>query len=181
MTSLGVPVRNIVDDLRDGLKLLQVLDAISPGCVDWKKVNMNPKNAYAQTENAQYSVNVGKSLNFSVVGIGGKDLIDGNRKLILGARPCFLSDRVAMVWQMMKLHVFEILSRVNKKFADRKSDATDDLLQWANDKVKKSGKDSQMKDFKDSSLSTGRFLIDLLNAVRPRVVDYSLVTTGSTG
>jgi plastin-1 len=167
MTSLGVAVRNIVEDLRDGIKLLQVMDVISPGIVDWKKVNMNPKNTYTQTENANYAVALGKKLNFSMVGIAGKDFVDGNRKLML-----------ALIWQMMKLHVFSILSKINKFGGEP---TQEDILNWANQKVKSSGKDAQMKDFKDASLSSSKFLIDLLNALRPRVVDYSLVTNANTG
>ena len=166
MTSLGVAVRNIVEDLRDGVKLLQVMDIISPGIVDWKKVNMNPKNTYTQTENTNYVVLLGKKLNFSMVGIAGKDFVDGNRKLML-----------ALIWQMMKLHVFSILSKINRFGAEP---TQEDIVNWTNQKVKNSGKDIQMKDCKDSTLSSGRFLIDLLNAIRPRVVDYSLVTHGSS-
>jgi plastin-1 len=35
-----------------------------------------------------------------------------------------------------------------------------------------------MSSFKDSSLSTGRFLIDLLNAMKKGMVNYELVTSG---
>ena len=45
---------------------------------------MNPKNTYTQTENTNYCVALGKKLNFSMVGIAGKDFVDGNRKFILG-------------------------------------------------------------------------------------------------
>lgn len=33
----------------------------------------------------------------------------------------------------------------------------------------------------DKSLSSGLFFLDLLGAVEPRVVNWSLVTTGKTG
>jgi plastin-1 len=128
---------------------------------------MTPKNDYARAENTNICVALGKKLNFSLVGIAGKDIVDGNRKFIL-----------ALVWQMMKLHVFTILSKINKKFA---SGEPEEMIHWANQRVKASGKDTQMKDFKDSSLSTGKFLIDLLNAIKPRVVDYHLVTPGVSG
>lgn len=35
-----------------------------------------------------------------------------------------------------------------------------------------------MQSFKDSSLKTGVFLIDLLNGMKPGIVDYALVTNG---
>lgn len=53
-----------------------------------------------------------------------------------------------------------------------------DMVKWANDTVKKGGKASTMKSFKDPSLSTGIFFLDLLNGIKPGYVDYSLVTSG---
>lgn len=165
MTSLGVPVRSIVEDLRDGLKILETLQIISPGIVDWKKVNKAPKNTYTKVENTNYAVSVGKKLQFSMVGIAGKDFLDGNRKLIL-----------AMVWQMMKLHLFSILKRINDSGRVEK-----DVIDWANRQVTAAGKATHIKDYQDSTLSTSLFLIDLLAALRPKMVDYSLVTSGQTG
>ena len=51
---------------------------------------------------------------------------------------------------------------------------------WANDTVKKGGKSSAMRSFKDPSLSNAVFFLDLLNGVRPGIVDYSLVNNGSS-
>ncbi|KAJ6827149.1 fimbrin-5-like [Iris pallida] len=53
-----------------------------------------------------------------------------------------------------------------------------DILNWANNKVKKLGKTSQMESFKDRNVSNRIFLLDLLGAVEPRVVDWKLVTKG---
>ena len=39
-------------------------------------------------ENCGYAVELGKSLNMSLVGIGGKDLYDGNETLTLGKLCC---------------------------------------------------------------------------------------------
>jgi plastin-1 len=130
MTSLGVPVRHIAEDLRDGIKILQVLEKICPpGLVDWKKVNLHPKNTYAKAENANYCIQLGKQIKFSMVGIEGKDFTDGNRKLIL-----------AMVWQMMKLHVFSILQSISQMKNSSNSStkgiiSKETLIQWANEKV----------------------------------------------
>lgn len=38
-----------------------------------------------------------------------------------------------------------------------------------------------MSSFKDKTLSSGLFLIDLLFALKPRAVDYDLVTPGDSG
>lgn len=55
-----------------------------------------------------------------------------------------------------------------------------DILNWANNKVKKAGRTSQMDSFKDKSLSNGIFFLELLAAVEPRVVNWSVVTKGET-
>ena len=34
----GIYVDNLVDECKDGWLLCKVLDRISPGCIDWKKV-----------------------------------------------------------------------------------------------------------------------------------------------
>ena len=48
MTSLGLDftINNLVDDCRPGIPLLRIEDHLQPGCVDWKKVNMKPRNIH---------------------------------------------------------------------------------------------------------------------------------------
>jgi len=50
-----------------------------------------------------------------------------------------------------------------------------EIINWANHKVQAAGKTSHMRDFKDSSLKDGIFLIDLIDSVKPGIADYSLV------
>jgi plastin-1 len=86
MNSLGVEpfVNNLFQDLRDGLVLLRVMDKIEPGIVEWNKVNQNlPLNRFKMVENCNYAVELGKKLKFSLVGIGGVDIVDGNQTLTL--------------------------------------------------------------------------------------------------
>ncbi len=45
---------------------------------------MNPAGIYKKIENCNYAVELGKELQFSLVGIAGKDIVDGNLKLSLG-------------------------------------------------------------------------------------------------
>ncbi len=53
-----------------------------------------------------------------------------------------------------------------------------EMVKWANETVKKGGKTSTMRSFKDPSLSNAVFFLDLLNGIKPGYVDYSLVTQG---
>jgi len=169
MNSLGIDpvVNNLFEDLRDGLVLLRVMDKVSPGIVDWRKVNQkHPLNKFKKVENCNYAVVLGKQLKFSLVGIGGSDIVDGNKTLTLG-----------LVWQLMRFHIVSILKSLSK---DGKDITDDDMIRWANQVVASSGKNTKMGGFKDPSLKTSLFFLDLLSAVRPGIVNYELVTPGET-
>ena len=94
MNSLGVDpfVNNLFDDLRDGLILLRVMDIVHPGIVEWKQVNTkHPISRFKQVENTNYAVVLGKSMKFTLVGIGGSDITDGVKKLTyVTSTPLFL-------------------------------------------------------------------------------------------
>ncbi|CAG8525193.1 2325_t:CDS:10 [Ambispora leptoticha] len=158
-------VNNLYEDVQDGLILLQAFDKIRPGIVDWKKVNKKvPLSRFKQVENTNYSILLGQSLGFTLVNIQGADICDGTKTLILG-----------LVWQMMRQNIIQTLMSLSKGGRE----LTDqDLINWANDVVKRGGKTTRMRSFKDESLRNGLYFIDLLNGIRPGVVDYSLVTRG---
>lgn len=170
MNSLGVDpfVYNLFDDLRDGLVLLQAFDKVHPGIVEWKKVNTKRpvKSRFKMVENTNYAVLLGKSLKFSLVGIQGADITDGNKKLTL-----------ALVWQLMREHVIQILKTLAK---DGKNVTDADMVKWANGMTKRAGKKTTMSSFRDPSLSTGLFFLDVMGGMKKRIVNYELVTPGQT-
>jgi len=169
MNSLGVDpyVNNLYEDLRDGIILLQLLDKIRPGIVNWKKVyTKKPLSKFQQLENCNYAILLGKDLKFSLVGIGGQDIQTGNKKLTL-----------AIIWQAMRMYVLgylKVLSKGGKDITD------EDIINWANGKVKSAGKESSMRDFKDKSLSTSKFIFDLLSACSPEAINFDNVVYAST-
>jgi len=172
INSLGIEpfVHNLFEDLRDGLVLLRVMDKISPGCVDWKRVNQKePLHKMKKVENCNYAVDLSKAdpFKFSLVGVGGSDFVDGNKTLTL-----------AEVWQLMRFHVVSILKGLAAGKGGNVTD--DDIVKWANGKVKEGGKSSKMDSFKDSSLKSGHFFLDLLGACNKDLVDDSLITPGSS-
>jgi plastin-1 len=165
INSLGIEpfVNNLFEDLRDGLVILRVLDIIQPGIVDWRQVNQkHPLSKFKKLENTNYAIVLGKQLKFSLVGVGGVDIVDGNQTLTL-----------ALVWQMMRMHVLSILKSLGSNVTDQ------DMINWSNEKVRAAGKKSSMRDFKDSSLKTSVFFLDLLDAIK-NCVNYDLVTAGTT-
>lgn len=169
MNSLGVDpfVNNIYEDLRDGIILLQLLDKIRPGIVNWSKVNTKqPLNKFKQVENCNYAVVIAKELKFSLVGIGGTDIQAANKKLTL-----------AVVWQAMRAYVLGYLKTIQK---GGKEITDDDVINWSNAKAKEGGSSRTMSSFKDKELSDSLFIFDLLKACQAESVDLSLVYPGAT-
>ncbi|KAJ3089397.1 hypothetical protein HK102_006472 [Quaeritorhiza haematococci] len=167
LNSLGVEpfVNNLFDDLRDGLVLLQAMDKVRPGLVEWKKVNKAPvPSKFKKVENTNYVVLLGKQLRFSLVGIQGSDITDGNKTLTLG-----------LVWQLMREHVVQTLKTLSK---DGKDITDNDMINWANATVSRGGKSTKMSNFKDPSLRSGIFFLDLINGMKKGVVNYDMVTRG---
>jgi hypothetical protein len=65
--------------------LLEVLDKISPGSVNWKQATKPPiKMPFRKVENCNQVISIGKDWNFSLVNVAGNDIVQGNKKLILG-------------------------------------------------------------------------------------------------
>lgn len=146
----------------------------------------------------------------------GKQITASTNNLTLSS--CFLP---AYLWQLMRFSILRLLKNLRCQSQGKEiSDA--DILNWANNKVKKSGKTTQMESFKvlssiaycssfflfcweilpgsslniiflssfpllfslslqDKSLSNGIFFLELLSAVKPRVINWKLVTKGEDG
>ncbi|KAL0638864.1 fimbrin [Maublancomyces gigas] len=166
-------VNSLFDDLRDGTILLQAYDKVIPGSVNWRHVNKAPAHGgelmrFKAVENTNYAVDLGKNNRFSLVGIQGADITDGQRTLTL-----------AISWQLMRRDISRTLHGLAQKVGV--SEVTDSyMLKWANEMVRKGGKAGGIRSFKDSSMGTGVFLLDVLNGMKSNYVDYSLVTDGRT-
>jgi len=155
-------LNNLFDDFHDGLNLLKVIDAVEPGTVNWRKVEKKPKNVFKKNSNNSYAVVLGKSMGFSLVGIGGGDITTGNKKLILG-----------FVWQLFRYHALKFLKEMG-------NDITDDMiLEFANDQVAKVGGES-ISSFGDKSLSTGVFVCNLVKSINADVFDDEYVSSGAS-
>jgi len=164
-------VNSLYDDLRDGTILLQAYDKVIKGSVNWRHVNKAPANGgelgrFKAVENTNYAIELGKQNRFSLVGVQGADITDGQRTLTLG-----------LVWQLMRKDISETLSALAQRLGKREiTDA--EMVKWANDMSKKGGKNSTIRSFKDASIGTGVFFLDVLNGMKSSYVDYDLVTPG---
>lgn len=169
INSLGIVsfVNNVFEDVRNGWILLEVLDKVSLGSVNWKHASKPPiKMPFKKVENCNQVVRIGKHLKFSLVNVCGNDIVQGNKKLIL-----------AFLWQLMRFNILQLLKNL-RSYSQGKEMTDGDILKWANSKVKGTGRSSQIESFRDKSLSNGIFFLDLLSAVEPRVVNWNLVTNG---
>ncbi|KAF3902523.1 Fimbrin [Orbilia brochopaga] len=166
-------INSLFDDLADGLIILQAYDKVIPGSVNWRFVNKRPASGgeiqrFKAVENTNHVVEIGKSQGFSLVGIQGADITDGQRTLTLG-----------LVWQLMRRDIVKTLGGLAKSKGKRElSDS--DMIHWANETARAGGKSSSIRSFKDPALATGIFLLDVLNGMKSNYVDYELVTPGRT-
>jgi plastin-1 len=175
LNSLDVqpPVHSFFDDLCDGTILLQAYDKVIPGSVAWRCVNKRPSHGgemsrFKMVENTNYAIELGKQNGFSLVGIQGADITDGQRKLTL-----------ALVWQLMRKDITLTLQGLAQRLGKREiTDA--EMVRWANDMSRRGGKTSSIRSFKDPVIGTGVFLLDVLNGMKSNYVDYDLVTPGRT-
>ncbi|CAG8232491.1 unnamed protein product [Penicillium nalgiovense] len=166
-------VNSLFDDLRDGSILLQAYDKVIPGSVNWKHVNKPPASGgelmrFKAVENTNYSIELGKYNGFSLVGVQGADITDGQRTLTLG-----------LVWQLMRRDITNTLSALAQRLGKREITDTE-MIRWANDMSSSGGKSSTIRSFKDKSIGSGIFLLDVLNGMKSSYVDYDLVTPGRT-
>ncbi|CAD6568525.1 MAG: Fimbrin, actin-bundling protein [Cyphobasidiales sp. Tagirdzhanova-0007] len=174
-------VNNLFEDLRDGVVILQAFDKVIPGTVIWRRVSKPkfveqpvelaegeepkpPLSRFKMVENTNYGVELAKANRMHIVGIQGADIVDGSKTLTLG-----------LVWQLMRMNIVKTLASLSKGGKD----VTDsDIVKWANETVKKGGKNSTMKSFKDGNNKNAIFFLDLLDSLKPGYVDYSLVYPG---
>ena len=142
-----------MDDLRDGIILLKVLDHFKPGIVNWKQVSTK-KNRIFIIQNCNYVVEICNKLGTVLVGVGGIDIVDGSVTLTL-----------AVVWQLCKMYWEERVGKINEEH----------LVSWANERVPA---EHHIKNFKDKSLRNCMLLLHVINSMKPNMVDFTKVPSG---
>ncbi|KAJ8705274.1 hypothetical protein PYW07_011101 [Mythimna separata] len=169
MNSMGVAphVNWLYSDLTDGLVIFQLYDIIKPGIVNWKKVHRQfskLRKFMERLENCNYAVELGRQLGFSLVGIAGADINEGNATLTL-----------ALIWQLMRAYTLSVLTRL----ANTGNPIIEkEIVQWVNNKLSNAGKTSSIRSFQDEVLADGKVVIDLIDAIKPGSINYDLVLPG---
>jgi plastin-1 len=157
INSFGLPniyLNNLYEECRSGVLLLKVIEKIKPGYINWKRVDETSTNKFKRVVNCGEAVEACKKAGFSIIGIGGTDIHEGNKKYIL-----------AIVWQLMRAHTLQVVG----------SKSEDDLLKWANSMVPK---EHQISSFKDKKLKNSIFFINLMSAIEPRAINWEIVVQG---
>lgn len=171
MNSMGVAphVNWLYSDLTDGLVIFQLYDIIKPGIVNWKKVHRQfskLRKFMERLENCNYAVELGRALGFSLVGIAGADINEGNATLTL-----------ALIWQLMRAYTLSVLTRL----ANTGNPIIEkEIVQWVNNKLSSAGKTSCIRSFQDEVLADGKVVLDLIDAIKPGAINYDLVLHGGT-
>ncbi|KAI0037208.1 calponin homology domain-containing protein [Vararia minispora EC-137] len=200
LNSLNVEpaVFNLFENLRDGLIILQAFDKIAPGSVVWRRVsrpkggaqapppsmmdeeeaedigvtpNQSTLSRFKQVENTNYAVELGKQSGMHLVGIQGSDIVDANKTLVLG-----------LVWQLMRCvyrHSFSAIMNIVKTLTSLSGKgrpiSDTEMVKWANAQAAKKPGSRSIRSFKDPYLTTGIFFLDVLEGMKPGIVDPALV------
>jgi hypothetical protein len=153
----------LFDSLTDGLVLLQVYDKLSPGIVDWTKVNKTKMNRFKAVENCDICVKLGKDLGFSLVGIGGSDIHGKNHKNVM-----------SLLWQLMRYDYLKIFTKLGggARIKDEQ------IVKWANERTGPKG--ITIDSLKDERLSDSRPILTLLDVVKPGTIDWTIFDSNGT-
>uniref|UniRef100_A0A8B9GGH3 PLSI protein n=1 Tax=Amazona collaria TaxID=241587 RepID=A0A8B9GGH3_9PSIT len=151
-------------DLSDALIIFQLYD-MTRVLVDWNRINKPPYPLLGgnmkKIENCNYAVELGKTkAKFSLVGIAGHDLNEGNPTLTL-----------ALVWQLMRRYTLNVLSDLG----DGEKVNDEIIIKWVNQTLAKANKKTSIMSFKDKSISTSLPVLDLIDAIAPKAVRPEMV------
>ena len=148
-----IHINNLYEESRDGILLLRTLDKIKPGCVNWKIVDKKPNNPFKKTTNCNEVIDASKKSNYKIIGIGGGDIRDGNKKYIL-----------AIVWQMMRAHSLQVIGNKTEE----------ELVAWGNERV---DDEYKVKSLKDRKLASSLYFIHIMKSIEPRSINWDIVVT----
>jgi len=168
INSLGIKpqVNYLYTDLQNGVPLLKLEDHISPGIINWKRVNLPPYKTFGgfmrRIENCDYAVTVAPELDVKVVCTRGNDIANGVKTLTLG-----------LVWQLMRAYTISLLTELSDDKSKKLKDS--DVVAWYNEKT-----NSHIRSFKDSSLSNSIGFATILKSIKPDLEMHELESASST-
>ncbi|KKY27199.1 putative alpha-actinin [Phaeomoniella chlamydospora] len=145
-----VAVKDLVKDLSDGIILIHLLEVLSNESLG--RYASNPKLRVQRFENVNKSLDYIRSKGIQMTNIGAEDIVDGNRKIVLG-----------LIWTLILRFT---ISDINEEGLSAK----EGLLLWCQRKTA-CYEDVEVRDF-STSWNDGLAFCALLDIHRPDLIDY---------
>ncbi|KAI9679087.1 MAG: hypothetical protein M1829_001757 [Trizodia sp. TS-e1964] len=146
----GLAILDLVKDLSDGVVLIHLLETL--GNESLGRYAAKPKLRVQRFENANKSLDFIKSRGIQMTNIGAEDIVDGNKKIILG-----------LIWTLILRFT---ISDINEEGMTAK----EGLLLWCQRKTA-CYDEVDVRDF-SSSWNDGLAFCALLDIHRPDLIDY---------
>ncbi|GHJ86599.1 hypothetical protein NliqN6_3001 [Naganishia liquefaciens] len=148
------PMTDLVKDMSDGVKLIQLLEIMSGTPLG--RYNPKPKMRVQKAENAKKALDFIRSKDVRMTNIGAEDIVDGNAKLVLG-----------LIWTLILRFT---MSSINEEGLQ----AREGLLLWCQRKTAGDPYEPYVliRDFK-RSWSDGLALCALIHRHRPDLLDWT--------
>lgn len=150
LSERSLEVKDLVADLSDGVMLIHLLECLSNESLG--RYAAKPKMRVQRFENANLSLNFIKSRGIQMTNIGAEDVVDGNRKIILG-----------LIWTL-------ILRFTISDIHEEGMSAKEGLLLWCQRKTA-CYDEVDVRDF-SASWNDGLAFCALLDIHRPDLIDY---------
>ncbi|KAH7162482.1 calponin homology domain-containing protein [Dactylonectria estremocensis] len=146
----NVEVKDLVADLSDGVILIHLLECLSNESLG--RYAAKPKLRVQRFENANLGLDFIKSRGIQMTNIGAEDVVDGNRKIVLG-----------LIWTLILRFT---ISDINEEGMSAK----EGLLLWCQRKTA-CYDEVEVRDF-SASWNDGLAFCALLDIHRPDLIDY---------
>ncbi|KAK4033187.1 calponin homology domain-containing protein [Parachaetomium inaequale] len=146
----SLEVKDLVQDLSDGVMLIHLLECLSSESLG--RYAAKPKLRVQRFENANIALDFIKSRGIQMTNIGAEDVVDGNRKIILG-----------LIWTL-------ILRFTINDINEEGMTAKEGLLLWCQRKTA-CYDEVDVRDF-SASWNDGLAFCALLDIHRPDLIDY---------
>ncbi|KAI4729696.1 alpha-actinin-2 [Aureobasidium sp. EXF-10728] len=146
----NVQIKDLVTDLSDGVMLIHLLEILSQESLG--RYASRPKLRVQRFENVNRALDFIKGRRIQLTNIGAEDIVDGNRKIILG-----------LIWTLILRFT---ISDINEEGLSAK----EGLLLWCQRKTA-CYDEVEVRDF-SSSWNDGLAFCALLDIHRPDLIDY---------
>ncbi|KAM0515169.1 hypothetical protein ACHAPE_006122 [Trichoderma viride] len=146
----NLEVKDLVTDLSDGVMLIHLLECLSQESLG--RYASRPKLRVQRFENANLALDFIKSRGIQMTNIGAEDVVDGNRKIVLG-----------LIWTLILRFT---ISDINQEGMSAK----EGLLLWCKRKTA-CYDEVEVRDF-SSSWNDGLAFCALLDIHRPDLIDF---------